>query len=264
MAAGVSMARLAYKVAVVTGAVGFAAEAAEALAVDGAVVLVTGEAAEGFAEGLRQRGLRAEHHQLAMGDPISWAVLVDRIMRTHGHLDVLVNHAGAHVSTTIEDATAAQLREVLEADLVGPFLGIKAVIAAMRQSGGGSIINIAANPIVEILPLYALYSAAKAGLVGLTRSTAVHCIQRGYDIRVNAVHPGAHETDILTANAIRSTTAPNVAGLLATLPAQPPGSLRSFGEAVTWLAADDSKHVTGTEIFCTGALADIAQTARAG
>lgn len=254
------MSRLAYKVAIVTsGAQGPGAAAAEALAADGATVLITGAEGEAFAAGLRARGFTAEYHQLNPADPLDWAALADRIMRTHGHLDVLVNQAGANTSITIEDATAAQLREILEADLIGPFLGTKAVIAAMRQSGGGSIVNIAANPIAEILPLYALYGAAKAGLVNLTKTTAVHCLQRGYDIRVNAVHPGTHETQLLTDNAIRSTTAPNLAALLGTLPARATGRLYEFGEAVTWLAADDSRHITGTEIFCTGVLAPAVQ-----
>ena len=159
-----NMGRLDDRLAVVTGgAEGLGAEAAEALAVDGAIVLITGTQdrdGEAQAARLRARGLKVAYHPLDTGTPMGWARLVDTIMRSHGHLDILVNNAGAHISTTIEDATAAQLREILEADLIGPFLGIKAVIPAMRQSGGGSIINIAANPIVEVLPLYGLYSAA--------------------------------------------------------------------------------------------------------
>jgi len=254
---GVVMGRLGFKVAIVTGgARGFGAGAVEALVADGATVLITGTRDEdgAFAEALRVRGFKAEYHHLDAADPLGWAQLVDGVMRTHGHLDVLVNQAGADISITIEDATAAQLREILEADLIGPFLGMKAVIAAMRQSGGGSIINIAANPVVAVLPLWALYGAAKAALVSLTKSTAVHCVQRGYDIRVNAVHPGEHETQLLTDNAIRSTKAPNLQKLLGTLPERPSGEYQDFGAAIAYLAGDDSAHVTGTETFCTGPL----------
>jgi len=250
------MGRLDDQVAVVTnGAQGLGAGAAEALAREGATVLITGALDDGgFAATLRARGLSVEYHQLDAGDTLAWAALVDRVMRTHGHLDVLVNHAGADISTTIEDATAAQLREILEADLVAPFLGTKAVIAAMRQSGGGSIINIAANPVVAVLPLWALYSAAKAALVSLTESTAVHCVQRGYGIRVNAVHPGTHETQLLTDNAIRSTKAANLQALLGTLPGRPDGEYLDFAAAITFLAGEDSAQVTGAKIFCTGPL----------
>lgn len=253
------MQRLDYKVAIVTGgASGFGAEAAAALAAEGAAILLTGlqdEEGNARAAAMRAEGKKAEYHHLDMTDPMQWAALVDRVMRTHGHLDILVNQAGANISTTIEDATAPQLREIFEANLTGPFLGMKAVIAAMRQSGGGAIINIAANPIVEVLPLYGLYGAAKAGLVSLSKSTALHCLQRGYDIRVNAVHPGTHETPLLTANALRSTTAPNVTALLNTLPTRPDGRLYEFAEAIAFLAGDKSQHLTGAEIFCTGSLA---------
>lgn len=252
------MSRLEYKVAVVTGAArGFGAEAAAVLARDGAAVLLTDtddEAGEAGAAALRAEGLKAEYHHLDTSDAMGWAALADRIMRTHGHLDVLVNQAGANISATIENATVEQLRESLEACLVAPFLGIKAVIPAMRQSGGGAIINIAANAIVEILPLYALYSAAKAGLVGLTKNTAVHCHQRSYDIRVNAVHPGTHETPLLEENALRSTASPTLQTMLAALPAGQGESLRPFGEVITYLASDESRDVTGTEIFCAGPL----------
>jgi 3alpha(or 20beta)-hydroxysteroid dehydrogenase len=258
------MNRLEYKVAIVTnGAQGFGAEAAAALAQDGATVILTGtldEAGEQAAQALRDRGLRAAYHHLDTSDAMGWAVLADMIMRTHGHLDILVNQAGAHIASTIEDATAEQLREILDANLTGPFLGIKAVIPAMRQSGGGAIINIAANAIVEILPLNALYGTAKAGLVGLTRSTALHCHQRGYDIRVNAVHPGTHESPLQEANALRSARDAKLHALLSTLPAGRGETLHEFGAAICFLAGDESRHVTGTEIFCAGALAPGALT----
>ncbi len=252
------MSRLGFKVAVVTGgAFGFGAEAAQALARDGASVVLTGtqdEAGEAAAAALRAEGLLAEYHHLDTSDAMGWTQLADRIMRTHGHLDILVNQSGPAESATIENATVAQLRESLETCLVEPFLGIKAVIPAMRQSGGGAIINIVANAIVEILPLHALYSAAKAGLVGLTRSTAVHCHQRSYDIRVNAIHPGTHETPRLETGALRSTTSPSLHEMLAALPAGQNETLYAFGEAITYLAGDDSRHVTGREIYCAGPL----------
>ncbi len=242
------MGRLDDKVAIVTnGAHGLGAAAAAALAANGATVLVTGPDASA-------PDAAVEYHQLDTSDPLAWAALIDRIMRTHGHLDVLVNQASAYVSTTIEDATAAQLRDILEGDLIGPFLGTKAVIAAMRQSGGGSIINIAANPIAALLPLSALHSAAKAALVNLSKSTAVHCVQRGYDIRVNIVHPGTHETPLLTDNALRSAKAPILQTLLGTLPARTDGEYQDFAAAIVFLAGDDSRQVTGSDIFCTGPL----------
>ena len=262
------MGRLEYKLAIVTGCTSdFGASAATALAGDGATVLLTDTndaAGETLAASLRASGLKAEYHRLDTSDAMGWAKLADQIMRTHGHLDVLVNIAGAYISATIEDATAQQLRDILEADLIGPFLGLKAVIPAMRQSGGGGIINIVANPIVAVLPLAALYSTAKAGLAGLTKSTAMHCTQRGYDIRVNNVHPGAHETEVLTAKTIRSTTAAELHPLLNTLPLRPEGQEQNFAEAIAFLASDEARDITGADIFTRGPLTGLTFTPAPG
>lgn len=254
------MTRLAYKVAIVTEATSdFGALAAAALAAEGAALLLTGaddEAGEALAASLQSRGQKAAYHRLEATDPLVWATLVDKIMRSHGHLDVLVNNGGVPLSDTIEDATAAQLRETLDKLLIAPFLGIKAVIPAMRQSGGGAIINIAANPVAGVLPLYSVYGAAKAALAGLTKTTAVHCAQRGYDIRVNTIHPGMHETALLTENALRSTTSAALHGLLRQLVPAPP-QLHDFGETIIHLASDEAAHITGSEFFARGKLAGL-------
>ncbi len=260
------MTHLGYKVAIVTGGVtDFSAQAAAVLAQNGATILLASQhedEGQQTAAALRAQGHKAEFHHLIPTGPLSWAALVDKTMRTHGHLDVLVNHSPASVSTTIEDATAPQCREMLEAGLIAPFLGIKAAIPAMRQSGGGSIINIAANPIIGVLPLYPLYSAARAGLVSLTKSTALQCLQRGYNIRVNAIHPGAHESESLTADALRSIKARNLHALLGTMPARAEGKLYDFAGAILHLAGDESTVLTGAELFCNGPLAglDFAQS----
>ena len=255
------MTRLGYKVAIVTGgATDFSAQAAAVLAQNGATILLASpDETQGqqAAAALCAKGHRAEFHHLIPTDPLSWAALVDKTMRTHGHLDVLVNHSAASLSTTIEDATAPQLREMLEQGLAAPFLGMKAAIPAMRQSGGGSIINIAANPVIGALPLYPLYSAARAGLVSLTHSTALHCQQRGYDIRVNAIHPGAHESESLTEDALRSIKARNLHALLGTMPVRAEGKLYDFASTILHLADDESMELTGAELFCTGPLAGL-------
>ncbi|WP_297491814.1 SDR family oxidoreductase [Acidocella sp.] len=258
------MASLDYKVAIVTCCTSdFGRIAATALAEAGATLLLTGMAdteGEALAAALRGQGRSASYQHLDTGDAMAWAVLADTIMRTHGHLDILVNNTSNCASLTIEGATAAQLRDVLEAGLIAPFLGMKAVIPAMRQSGGGAIINIAANPIAEVLPLYALDSSAKAGLTGLTKSTAVHCSHRGYGIRVNTVHPGAHETALLTTNALRSLEAEALHPMLATLPRRPQAPLQELGAAIAFLASDAAAGITGAEIHTLGPLAGLGFT----
>ena len=252
------MGRLEYKLAVVTGgARGLGGATAEALAQEGATVLLTDvldDVGEAHAAALRGRGLQAEYHHLDVRDAAAWAVLVDKAMRTHGHLDVLVNNAGINIPITIEDATAQQFRDILEINLIGPFNGMKAVIPAMRQSGGGSIVNISSNSTAMILPLTSLYAASKSGLANLTKTTAVHCAQRGYNIRVNSVHPGPHETDMMTGGAADPMDIPMVRTLINSIPMGRMGQPQELGKVVAFLASDDSSYITATELFTDGGL----------
>lgn len=253
------MARLDKKVAIVTGgARGLGGATVDALAEEGATVLIADiidEAGEARAAALRGRGLTAEYHHLDVRDALAWAGLVDTAMRKHGHLDILVNNAGINISITIEDATVEQLRDVIDVNLVGPFLGMKAAIPAMRQSGGGSIINIASNSTQMVLPLTSLYGATKSGLANLTKSTAVHCAQRGYNIRVNSVHPGAHETEMLTGGeGTRATDIPQVKALIDAIPMGRMGQPNELGKVVAFLASDDSSYMTASELFSDGGL----------
>jgi len=252
------MGRLEYKVAIVTGgARGLGGATVDVLAEEGATVIladILDEAGEERAAALRARGLKAEYHHLDVRDAAAWAVLVDKAMRTHGHVDVLVNNAGINIPITIEDASAQQFRDILEINLVGPFTGMKAVIPAMRQSGGGSIINIASNSTAMIMPLTSLYAAAKSGLANLTKPTAVHCAHRGYNIRVNSVHPGAHETDMITGGMADPMEIPMVRTLIHSTPMGRLGKPSELGKVVAFLASDDSSYMTASELFADGGL----------
>ncbi len=259
------MARLADKLAIITGgARGLGAASAQALVEDGATVIladIEDEMGEAQAHTLRGLGHQAEYHHLDVRDAASWSVLIDKLMRTHGHVDVLVNNAGIYLPITIEDATAQQFRDILEIDLLGPFNGMKAVIPAMRQSGGGSIINICSNATAMIMPLASLYSATKAALANLSKTTAVHCAQRGYHIRVNSVHPGAHETQMLTRDAPDPLQIPMVRTLIKATPLGRLGRPDELGRVVAFLASDDASYITATEIFCDGGLSAVSFSA---
>ncbi|MCB5945565.1 SDR family NAD(P)-dependent oxidoreductase [Acidocella sp. KAb 2-4] len=253
------MARLDGKVAIVTGgARGLGGATVDVLAEEGATVLIADvidEAGEARATALRAKGHKAEYHHLDVRDADAWAALVDTAMHAHGHLDVLVNNAGINISITIEDATAQQFRDVLEVNLIGAFLGTKAVIPAMRSSGGGSIINIASNSTQMVLPLTTIYGASKSALANLTKTTAVHCAQRGYNIRVNSVHPGAHETEMLTGGTgMRPLDIPQVKALIDAIPMGRMGQPRELGKVVAFLASDDSSYMTTSELFSDGGL----------
>lgn len=176
---------------------------------DGARVLITG-AAQGLgavlaracaAEGARVaiadlrddagRAVAAEiggtYHHLDIRDAEGWAATLEEITTTLGGLDGLVNNAAVLHMGPIETAPPEVVRQVLEVNVLGTYLGIQAVIPHLRAAGGGSIVNIGSIDAHGGMNAIAAYSASKWALRGLTRSAA---IELGRDnIRVNAVHP---------------------------------------------------------------------------
>ena len=250
------MKRLEGKVAIVTGgARGMGGAAAQALADEGAIILVTDileEAGRAHADAIRNGGGRAQfvHHDVTHA--AAWDDVVAVAMRDHGRLDCLVNNAGISAAATIEDATADQFRAMLEINLIGPFLGTKAVLPAMRQSGGGSIVNISSNSSAMVMAETTTYGASKAALANLTKTTAVHCALNGYNIRVNSIHPGPHETEMLTRPETRDS--PQIRALIQAIPMGRMGRPEEFGKLVAFLASDDSSYMTAAELFCDGGL----------
>jgi 3alpha(or 20beta)-hydroxysteroid dehydrogenase len=259
------MARLNGKVALVTGgARGLGGGAVDALAAEGAIVLIADildEAGEARAASLNTQGLRAEYHHLDVRDAASWAHLVNTALARHGRLDVLVNNAGINIPVTIEDASLEQFHAILEVNLIGAFLGMKAAIPAMRQGGGGSIINISSNSTQMIVPAASLYSASKAAVANLTKTTAVHCAQSGYNIRVNSIHPGAHETEMLLGKDHPAAEIPQVKALIDAIPLGRMGRADEIGKLVAFLASDDASYITTAEIFADGGLTVVSPAA---
>lgn len=253
------MARLKDKVAVVTGgARGMGGAAAQALAEDGAIVIITdllADAGRAHADALVQAGGRAQFIEHDVVDAASWDAVVATVMRDHGRIDCLVNNAGISQPLTIEEATVDQFRTILDINLIGPFIGIKAILPALRQSGGGTIINVSSNSTAMIMPENTIYSASKAALANLTKTTAIFCALNGDNIRVNSIHPGPHETEMLTKPEVRAM--PQIQALLEAIPMGRMGRPQEFGKLVAFLASDDSSYITATELFCDGGLTAI-------
>ncbi|MDB5702310.1 MAG: short-chain dehydrogenase/reductase [Sphingomonadales bacterium] len=250
------MGRLDGKVAIVTGGVrGLGGAAVAALAAEGAAVLVgdvLDEIGEASVEALVRGGARAAYVPLDVRDAASWDSAVETALRLWGRVDCLVNNAGINIPVDIEAGTADQFRAILEVNLIGAFLGIKAVLPAMRQSGGGSIINVASNSTDMIQPATSLYGASKAAIANLAKTTAVHCALRGDNIRVNSIHPGPHETEMLTNPEVQAM--PMFKALLDAVPMGRMGRPEEFGKLVVFLASEDSSYITASEMFIDGGL----------
>lgn len=238
------------KVALVTGAgSGIGRSSAIAFADAGATVIVVdvnrtgGEAV--VAEILAAGGL-AEFHATDVSDPTAVSALVDGIVAKHGGLDIAHNNAGVEgIHVDVADIPLDDWHRVLHIDLDSMFYCLRAEIPAMLNRGGGAIVNTAsAAGLVGGYQLGA-YTAAKHGLVGLTKAAAVEYGSRG--VRINAVCPGLTDTPFIGA-------LPPVARdrlMLGT----PQGRLATpdeIAQAVLWLCSDGASYVLGTPLAVDG------------
>ncbi|MBO1333489.1 SDR family NAD(P)-dependent oxidoreductase [Streptomyces sp. VRA16 Mangrove soil] len=231
------------KVAVITGA-GRGQGAAEArlFAGAGARVVVTDVREEEGREVAKSLGEQAlfVSHDVTSGD--GWRAVVAAALDTFGRLDVLVNNAALWRTASVEDETYANFETLLRVNLLGPFLGIQAVVPALKEAGGGSVVNISSTAGLIGIKGHAAYGSSKFGLRGLTRSSALDLAP--YGIRVNSVHPGAIDTPMVAA----STAGRDWSHL----PLGRMGRPEEVGELVLFLASDAASYITGTEFTVDG------------
>ena len=188
------MARLAGKTAIVTGASrGTGAETARLFAREGARVLladVLDDLGQAVADEI---GESARYQHLDVAEPGDWRTGVEAAGDAFGSVDVLVNNAAVLDVASIAETDPATLSRIVAVNQIGPFLGIQAVIAPMKQRGGGSIVNVSSIDAIEGSNGVAAYTSSKWGLRGLTKAAAVELGRHG--IRVNNVCPGFGSTD---------------------------------------------------------------------
>jgi 3alpha(or 20beta)-hydroxysteroid dehydrogenase len=244
------------KVAIVTGAArGLGLGIARAFCEAGASVMLTDVLAEGeqSAATLREEGHKAEflHHDVT--DTAAWDDIVRKTVDRWGRLDSLINNAGINLILTIEESTVEDFRKIIDVNLLGPFRGTKAVIAAMEASGGGTITNISSNSTRKMVAQTNIYSATKAALANLSKTSAIHFARSGANIRVNSIHPGAHATNmILGGSGDPAPTQEMKDMLVAAIPMGRFGEPSEIGSTAVFLASNMASYITGAEIFVDG------------
>jgi cyclopentanol dehydrogenase len=246
------MARLAGKVALISGgARGQGAAEARLFVREGAAVVigdVLDDDGKKVEAEIRAAGGQATYVHLNVTREADWRAAVATTVQTYGRLNVLVNNAGILFRAKIEDTSEEDWDRIMAVNVKGVFLGTKCAIPAMRQAGGGSIVNISSTAgLVGSPGGTAAYTATKGAVRLFTKSTAIQHAREG--IRCNSVHPGPIATDM-----IKDVLADQKAweGRLRRLPMGRVGTADEVAYGVLYLASDESSYVTGSELVIDG------------
>jgi meso-butanediol dehydrogenase / (S,S)-butanediol dehydrogenase / diacetyl reductase len=249
--------KLAGKVALVTGAgSGIGQAIALLFAAEGARVGVADFSEAGgnaTVSQIRAAGGDAEFFRVDVSRSAEVKATVDGVLQRWGQLDILCNNAGIGVAATVVETAEEDWDRTLAVDLKGVFLGCKYAIPPMIAHGGGVIVNTASVAGQVGVLNRAAYCAAKAGVVGLTKSVAVDYV--GQNIRINAICPGTVDSPWI--QKILSAQPDPVAERQRMVERQPMGRMGEPAEiarAALYLACDDSAFVTGTALVIDGGL----------
>jgi NAD(P)-dependent dehydrogenase (short-subunit alcohol dehydrogenase family) len=246
------------KVALITGGgTGIGAAIAKRFVAEGAKICITGR---------RQAMLDKVSQSLPAGSVVTCSGdvskqedvkrMIETALKFDGRLDVLVNNAGLGISGSVTDIDPEEWRRVIEVDLTGPFLLMKASIPHMVKGGGGSIINIASLAGLLCLPEEPAYCAAKAGLIHLTKQVALD--YGSSKVRCNVICPGAFRTDMLEsgiaplAEKLGTDLEGGFAYFAANAPLRRVANPDEISGLCNYLAGEDSSFMTGSVLTIDG------------
>ncbi|OBC00042.1 3-alpha-hydroxysteroid dehydrogenase [Mycobacterium sp. 852013-50091_SCH5140682] len=237
---------LADKVAIITGAAqGQGAAEARLFADLGARVVLTDVLDDKGTQVAASIGAAARflHHDVS--DESGWAAAVDTAVSEFGRLDVLVNNAAICKVVPLTEQTADGFDQMLRVNLIGAFLGIKAVVEPMKAAGGGSIVNISSQAGMQGLAGYTAYGASKWGLRGMSKVAAIELGPLG--IRVNTVYPGMIDTPMIAHLGVERGPGGHPGAPLTRV-----GTPEEVAEVVAFLASDASSYITGADLTVDG------------
>jgi 3alpha(or 20beta)-hydroxysteroid dehydrogenase len=243
------MPRLAGRIALITGAAGGQGVAeAELFAREGAALMLTdidAERGERLAARLREQGAQAQFRVHDAASEAGWIETVAATLTAFGGVNVLVNNAGTIARQGIVDTALDAWNRTIAVNLTGPLLGMKHGAPAIRDSGGGSIVNISSTAGLTAHD-DAAYTASKWGLRGLTKTAVLQFSP--WNIRVNSIHPG----QIADTGFFQSGGEAFASAARAAIPLHRQGTPQECAELVLFLASDESSFISGAEIAIDG------------
>jgi 3alpha(or 20beta)-hydroxysteroid dehydrogenase len=241
--------RLDGKVAIITGAAGGIGDAAaRRFAEEGARLVLTdadGAGAQRLAEELGDCATARAHDVTSERD---WQAVTAAALEAYGRIDILLNNAGVFLAAPLLETSPEDFRRVLEVNVVGVFLGMRAVAPAMSEQQSGSIINVSSVAGLGGSPYLTAYAASKWAVRGMSKVVAKELA--GFGVRVNSLHPGQIDTAMNARQ--REKTPELIDRLIRAIPLRRIGTPEEVSHAAVYLAADESVYVTGSELVVDG------------
>lgn len=240
--------RLTGEVALITGAARGQGEAeARLFAREGASVVLTDIRDELGQQVARDIGAHATFIRLDVSQAADWQKAVDTTVQTYGKLTILVNNAGIVLTEDqgIEETSLEAWHKTLAVNQTGVFLGMKYAVPAMRRAGGGSIVNISSIAGLIGMGTFPAYQASKGAVRILTKNAAIQYAKE--NIRVNSIHPGGVDTDI-----IAPLKGEWLQAMINAHPMQRIASPEELAYGALYLASKESSFVTGAELVIDG------------
>ncbi len=243
------MGKLDGQVAIVTGgARGQGGAEARLFAAEGASVVLTDVLDEVGEQTSKECGGLYLHHDVS--SEAGWAAVIETVMARYGRIDVLVNNAGIFKLGRLTDTTLEDYMKVIDVNQVGVFLGMRAVAPAMINANKGAIVNISSVAGMQGSPGAIAYGASKWAVRGMTKSAATELGPFG--IRVNSIHPGLIETDML--HQIPAVDADGGERMTRRIPIRRIADAKEVAKLALFLACDDSSYSSGAEFIIDGGM----------
>lgn len=247
------------------GAQGLGQGMAQALAAAGGRVVVADVQVDAGRAAAEALGTGHGFVELDVTDEDAWESAVATVVRDHGGLDVLVNNAGIEITSLVTELDPADVRRMLDVNVLGTLLGVKHGLRTMGPQGaagrGGSIINVSSVAATIAFPGIAGYSATKSAVDRLTRVAAMEAGKLGLGVRVNCIYPGLVPTamgaglanDVAALGLFESPDAA-VAAVVDLTPAGRLGEVADMADAVVFLASDAARFITGAGLPVDGGM----------